>query len=402
MSRALPTVARLAAWRHHLHRMPEIAFTEHKTSAFIAEQLASFGGDIEIRKGLGGGTGIVATIRGAGALAPDAARRAIALRADIDALPIEEEADVPYRSEVPGVAHLCGHDGHTSMLLGAAEALAGPARDSFGGAVHLIFQPAEEAGGGAAVMIEEGLFDSVAADAAEVYGMHNWPVAISRRLRPGQFSARAGPIMASADEFAIDIEGRGGHAAMPHVCVDPVHAGAQLVLALQAIVAREADPLQPVVLSTTLFHAGEAVNAIPGSARLAGTVRAFDADARARALDGIRRVADAVAASTGTRARVDVAEGYPSTVNAAAQTAFAADVAAEIVGEENVLRDLEPPTMGAEDFSYMLQKRPGAYLWLCGDSEYALHHPKYVFDDAVLPLGAAWFVRLAQRALPAV
>jgi len=385
---------RMASWRHALHRQPELAFEEVKTSQFIADKLASFGGDMAIARGLGG-TGLVASLRGTGA----GRGGAIALRADMDALPIHEEADVPYRSEVPGVAHLCGHDGHTAMLLGAAEYLAAN-RGAFSGTAHFVFQPAEEEGGGAAVMLADGLFETVAADATAVYGLHNWPRAISRTLRPGGFAATSGPVMAAADEFEIRIDGVGGHAAMPHVCVDPVYVGAQVVTALQSLVARDASPLDAVVVSCTNFHAGESTNAIPPTAALAGTVRAFDAAARARVKARLPALAAAVAAAHGAAAATTYVDGYPATVNAAAETAFAADCAEAVVGADRVVRDGEPPSMGAEDFSYLLHERPGAYLWLGGDSDYALHHPKYVFDDDLLPVGAAWFATLVTRALP--
>ena len=385
---------RLAAWRHALHRQPELGFDLFKTSQFVADTLASFGGDMAITRGLGG-TGVVASLRGGAGTSG----RGIALRADMDALPIFEEADVPYRSEVDGVAHLCGHDGHTAMLLGAAEHLVSVA-DTIDGTVHFVFQPAEEAGGGGEVMVRDGLFRDVAADATAVYGLHNWPRAISKTLRPGGFAATAGPVMAGADEFEMVITGRGGHAAMPHVCVDPVLAGAQVVVALQALVSRSTSPLDSVVVSVTCFGAGEAVNAIPETAVLKGTVRTFDEAVRKRVKARLLDTAAAVAGAFGATVDCDYVDGYPPTVNGADETAFAAACAARVVGADNVVFD-EPPSMGAEDFSYLLRERPGAYLWLGGDSDYALHHPRYVFDDATLTTGAAWFATVASSALRA-
>ncbi|KAH8051661.1 IAA-amino acid conjugate hydrolase [Aureococcus anophagefferens] len=345
---------RLAAWRHALHRQPELGFDLFKTSQFVADTLASFGGDMDITRGLGG-TGVVASLRGGAGTSG----RGIALRADMDALPIFEEADVPYRSEVDGVAHLCGHDGHTAMLLGAAEHLVSVA-ETLDGTVHFVFQPAEEAGGGGevVVMVKDGLFRDVAADATAVYGLHNWPRAISKTLRPGGFAATAGPVMAGADEFEMVITGRGGHAAMPHVCVDPVLAGAQVVVALQALVSRSTSPLDSVVVSVTCFDAGEAVNAIPETATLKGTVRTFDEAVRKRVKV---QLLDTAAAVAGRAAVVALVDGYPPTINGADETAFAAACAARVVGADNVVFD-EPPSMGAEDFSYLLHERPGARL----------------------------------------
>jgi amidohydrolase len=379
--------AELAAWRQELHRHPETAFEEARTAAFVAERLRGFGLD-EVHGGIGG-TGVVGVLRaGSG-------RGTIALRADMDALPITEETGVPYASQVPGRMHACGHDGHTVMLLGAARYLAETRR--FDGTVYLVFQPAEESGGGARVMLEEGLFERFPPD--RVFALHNWP-----GLPLGSFAFHDGPVMAATDRFAIHLQGKGGHAAMPHQGRDPLLAAAQLVQAAQGIVARNVDPVDSAVVSITRLHAGEAYNVIPDSAELSGTTRSFRAETRDLLERRLGEVVRGVALAAGIEATLDYQRGYPPTVNHAAETGLAASCAAEIVGESRVARGALP-SMAAEDFAYMLEQRPGCYAWMGVDDPTrpaaALHSPHYDFNDEAIPIGASWLARLAERLLPA-
>ncbi len=372
----------LRAWRHDLHAHPELAFGEHRTAETVERLLRSFG--LETHRVAG--TGVVGVLDGA---RPGPGR--LGLRADLDALPMDEHTGLPYRSTHKGAFHGCGHDGHTTMLLGAARHLA--AEPDFAGRVHFVFQPAEEAIGGGRVMVEEGLFERFPCDA--VYALHNWP-----GLPRGHVAVRPGPIMASADQFDVIIEARGGHAAMPHRCTDPVVAAAHIVTALQTLVSRATDPAEAAVVSVTKVEAGSAYNVIPGSARLAGTVRSLT-PARRDALEaGLRRVVAGVAAALGVEARVDFQRGYPPTINHAEPVETVARVAEAVVGADRVHRDL-PPSMGGEDFAYMLQACPGAYFWLGGEGPTGcgLHHPGYDFDDALLPLGATLWVQLVRAAL---
>ncbi len=375
---------RLVALRRDIHAHPETAFQEWRTSDLVAEVLAAAG--IEVHRGLAG-TGVVGMLRAGGS------ERAVGLRADMDALPLQERNPFPHRSRFDGRMHGCGHDGHTAMLLGAAEYLAATRR--FDGTVYFIFQPAEEGEGGARVMIEQGLFQRFPMQA--VFGMHNWP-----GLATGQFAIMPGPMMASADQFEITVRGRGAHAAMPHQGADPVVAGSALVQALQTIPSRTLDPLDAAVVSVTQFHAGDAYNVIPERAVLGGTVRAFRPEVRDAAEAAMGRICNGIAAGFGVEADLDYRRGYPPTVNSAAEAELCRAVAADLVGEANVRADLRP-SMGAEDFSFMLQARPGCYVWLgngLGEGGCMLHSPHYDFNDDILPIGASYWARLAERLLP--
>jgi hippurate hydrolase len=367
-------------WRRHLHAHPETAFEEVKTSDYVAALLEGWG--VEVHRGIAK-TGLVGVIRG-----DLPGGKSIGLRADMDALNIYEETNAPHRSTVEGKMHACGHDGHTAMLLAAARHLS-ENRD-FAGTVVLIFQPAEEGGGGGDIMVKEGLFDRFPCDA--VYGLHNWPY-----LPEGVFAASTGAITASTDEFKLKITGKGGHAAFPHVCIDPIVIGAQIVTALQTLISRVADPAEMGVVSVTKFQAGTgAYNIIPEVINLGGTVRTTSPSLRVKLENGIRTLTKAIATSMGGDAELDWRHGYPSVVNTEAETAFARDVAAGIVGADKVLPFV--PTMGGEDFAYMLQKRPGCYIVMGSgktDKDPGLHSPKYDFNDDVLPLGAAYLVDLA-------
>ena len=377
-------LSRLIALRHDLHAHPELAFEEHRSSEVVADFLRALG--LEVHRGLAG-TGVVGVLRNG-----DSARM-IGLRADMDALPLHEQNLFPHRSRHEGRMHACGHDGHTAMLLGAARELAGNAE--FNGTVVFIFQPAEETDGGARVMIEQGLFERFPVDA--VFGMHNWP-----GLPAGQFAVHAGPVMACADQFDIVLDGHGGHAAMPQQARDPLIAGAALVQALQTVVSRTLDPLDPAVLSITRFFAGgEAYNVIPGKAHIGGTVRAFRGEVQDRIEAAIQRLSSGVAASHGVQAHLDYRRGYPPTINSAAEAALCIEVAASVAGANQVRTDM-PPSMGAEDFSYMLREKPGCYVWIGnGEAEGGcmLHNPRYDFNDAILPLGVAYWVALVKRLL---
>jgi hippurate hydrolase len=376
-------ISDVRAWRHEIHANPELLYDVQRTAAFVADRLRDFGCD-EVRTSIGR-TGVVGVIRGA----KGKSSRAIGLRADMDALPIEEETNLPYRSKLAGKMHACGHDGHTAMLLGAARRLA-QTRD-FAGAAVVIFQPAEEGGAGAKAMIDDGLMEDFGIE--EVYGLHNYPT-----LPVGSFMMRKSETMAAADEITITIEGRGGHAAMPHQCVDPVVLGAQIVLALQTIVSRNIDPLDACVVSVTRFEAGSANNIIPQSAWLNGTVRTLKAATRDAVEKQIREIVAGLAVASGATARVDYRRGYPPTVNHPAQTDFAAAVARKVAGESQVHANV-PPLMGAEDFSFMLEARPGAFIFLGNGDSAKLHHPAYDFNDAALPYGVRYWVELAEAAL---
>jgi amidohydrolase len=373
----------VAAWRRDLHAHPELQYDTHRTAAFVAARLAEFGVDAVVT-GIGR-TGVVGVIRGARGTG-----RTIGLRADMDALPIAEASGRPWASTVAGKMHACGHDGHTAMLLGAAQHLA--ETRNFAGTAVVIFQPAEEGGGGARAMVEDGLMERFAID--EVYGMHNMP-----GLPVGSFAIRSGGFLASADTVEIEIEGVGGHAAFPHDCTDTVLAGAAVVQAVQQIVARNVDPLKSAVISITCFNAGFTDNVIPQTAKLLGTVRSLDPGVRDLLERRLREVAPAAAAAYGATARVDYRREYPVTVNHAREAAFAAEVAREVAGAAAVDTD-RPPEMGAEDFSFMLEKRPGAMIFVGNGDSALLHHPAYDFDDAAIPAGASYWVRLVERALP--
>ena len=371
------------AWRREIHQNPGLMYDVEATAEFVAERLRSFGCD-EVKTAIGR-TGVVGVIQGA----KGSSARAIGLRADMDALPIEEETNLPYRSKIPGKMHACGHDGHTAMLLGAAQRLA-QTRD-FAGKAVVIFQPAEEGGAGAMAMIDDGLMDKFGIE--EVYGMHNMPA-----LPIGSFKLRKGPTMASADEITILVEGRGGHGAMPHQCIDPVVIGAQIVTALQTIASRHVDPLDSCVVSVTRFEAGTANNIIPQSAWLNGTVRTLKAATRDAVEKRIHEIVAGVAAAGGATARVEYRRGYPPTVNHGPQADFAAEVARKVAGDSHVDADA-PPVMGAEDFSFMLEARPGAFIFVGNGDSATLHHPAYDFNDAALPYGMSYWVELVETAL---
>jgi amidohydrolase len=372
-------------WRRDIHSHPELLYDVHRTSAFVAEQLKAFGCD-EVATGIGQ-TGVVGVIRGR----LGESDKTIGLRADMDALPIHETTNLPYRSSVEGKMHACGHDGHTAMLLGASRYLA--KTRNFAGKAIVIFQPAEEGGGGAKAMIDDGLMERFTV--AEVYGMHNMP-----KLPVGAFATRKGPLLAAADRFTIDIEGQGGHAAYPQVCVDPILAGAQIVNALQAIVARGVDPLDSCVVSVTKFEAGTAFNIIPQTAQLLGTTRTFLAGTRDLAERRLIEITQGVGAAMGVKVDVHYERGYPTTRNHPDQTDFAAAIAKTVAGADKVAIDM-PPVMGAEDFSFMLEARPGAFIMIGNGDTAGLHDPKYDFNDAALPYGMSYWAQLVETALAA-
>jgi hippurate hydrolase len=381
----------LAAWRRDFHAHPELGFAEHRTAALVAERLASWG--IEVHSGIGGATGVVGTLRnGRG-------NRAVGLRADMDALPMEEENGFAHRSTAPGRMHACGHDGHTTMLLGAARYLAETRR--FDGTVHFIFQPAEEGGGGARAMVAEGLFERFPCDA--VYGLHNRP-----GMPVGRFGIRPGAMMAGCAFFDIRVHGKGGHAARPESTVDPVLCGAAVISALQSVVARNVPSAEAAVVSVTGFDAGKAYNVIPERVALRGTVRAFRAETMRLVEERMRALAEGVAAGFGATAALDFREVTIPVVNAAEQASIFADAAAAIAGEENVERD-RPAAMGSEDFAYMLSERPGAYIITGngtgedgGGGGTEVHNPRYDFNDAAIPWGAGVLAAVAERELPPV
>jgi hippurate hydrolase len=374
----------IAAWRHDLHAHPELLYEVHRTAGFVADRLRAFGCDA-VATGIGQ-TGVVGVIHGRAR----GSNRAIGLRADMDALPIREVRDLPYRSTIEGRMHACGHDGHTAMLLGAGKYLA-ETRD-FDGTAVLIFQPAEEGGGGGEAMVRAGMMERFGIDT--VYGMHNIP-----GLALGQFAIRPGPIMASTDRFTITIEGKGGHAAQPHHAIDSVLVGSHIVVALQSIVARSVDPLESAVVSVCALEAGEAFNVLPHGVTMRGTMRALSGTVRAAIQARIDAIVTHTATAFGASARVEYSGGYPVTDNHPAETDFLADVAAGIVGEDNVERDVAP-MMAAEDFSYMLAHRPGAYIFLGNGDSAGLHHPEYDFCDAAAPYGASLWARVIETGLP--
>jgi len=373
----------LTAWRRHIHRNPELGFEEHATAAFVAEKLEAMG--MKVHRGLAG-TGVVGSLTAGSGEGP-----AIGLRADMDALAMEEHGEHPHRSANPGKMHACGHDGHTTMLLGAAKYLS--ETTNFDGTVHFIFQPAEEGLGGGKKMIEDGLFDLFPVD--EVYGMHNMP-----GIEVGGFAVAEGPMMAARDNFEIRVQGRGSHAAMPHQGVDPVVVGSNIVMALQTVTSRNLVPQQALVISVTQFHAGTtAFNIIPDEVTLRGTCRVFNGEIQKTLPERITRIIEGVAATYGATAELTYHHGYPATVNAGGPSAFCAEVAREIAGENGKV-DLAPlPSMGAEDFSYMLEEKPGCYIWAGNGASAGLHHPEYDFNDELLIVGASYWSRLVERRL---
>jgi amidohydrolase len=377
----------IQAWRRDIHEHPELLYDVHRTAAFVADRLREFGCD-EVATGLGR-TGVVGVIKGRKP-AGESDIKVIGLRADMDALPIEEATELAYASKTPGKMHACGHDGHTAMLLGAARYLA--ETRNFAGDAVVIFQPAEEGGAGAAAMIKDGLMDRFAID--QVYGMHNGP-----GIPIGSFAIRSGPIMAATDSIDIRIQGLGGHAARPHLCIDSVLVGAQLVTALQSIVSRTVDPLESAVVSMCEFHAGNARNVLPQTAELKGTVRTLTAKVREMVEKRVREVVAGVAQMTGAKIELVYDRGYPVAVNHALQTDVARRVAEEIAGDANVHEIA--PQMGAEDFAYMLESRPGAFIF-CGNGDSAgLHHPAYNFNDDAIVFGTSYWIKLVENTLAA-
>jgi hippurate hydrolase len=379
--------AELVHIRRDIHVHPELGFEEKRTSQLVADKLAAWG--VEVHRGLAK-TGVVGVIKGR-----KDSGRAIGLRADMDCLPMQETGDIAHKSTSPGRMHACGHDGHTTMLLGAARYLA--QSRNFEGTVNLIFQPAEEGGGGGRVMVEEGLFTKFPCDA--VYALHNWP-----GLEPGRIAVRPGPMMAATDEIKLRISGRGGHAALPHLAVDPVVIAAHVITALQTVASRNANPVDALVVSLCSMQTSQvgAFNVIPAHVELIGTVRTFTPEMRDLAERRIREITAAVAQGLGGGAEIEYRRGYPATVNAEAESLFAARVGEKVFGKGNVVTDHEP-TMGGEDFSYMLQARPGAYVFL-GQGGMAggclLHNPRYDFNDEVIPLGAGYLAALVEESLP--
>jgi len=380
--------AELKEVRRDLHAHPELAFEESRTAAIVAEKLAAWG--VEVHRGVAK-TGVVGVVKGR----RTASGRGVALRADMDCLPLQEAGVLAYRSRHEGRMHACGHDGHTAMLLGAARYLA--ETRNFDGTAYLIFQPAEESGGGAQRMVSEGLFEKFPAN--EVYALHNWP-----GLPPGKIAVRAGPMMAATDELLITVRGKGGHAAMPHLAVDPVVACAHIIAALQTIASRNANPIDAVVVSICSLQSSQvgAFNVIPDFVRLAGTVRSFRPETRDLAEQRVREIVTLVAQALGASADVDFRRGYPATVNSPREAQFAARVGERVFGAGNVITDAEP-TMGGEDFSYLLAERPGAYVWLGqggGPGGCFLHNPRFDFNDEVIPLGAGYLAALVEESLP--
>lgn len=381
--------------RRDIHAHPELGYDEHRTAELVASTLERWG--IEVTRNVGQ-TGVVGTLRGA--LDSGSPARAIGLRADMDALPIQEVNTVAHASRNAGVMHACGHDGHTAMLLGAAQYLA--ANRQFHGTVQFIFQPAEEGGAGAKAMLDDGLLERFPIDA--VFGVHNWP-----GLAANTLATRAGALMASSNRFRIDIDGVGAHAAMPQQGQDPLLAGTQIVSALQAIITRSKRPIDQAVLSVTQFHGGSSDNVIPQSVWLGGTVRTFDDQVTGLIEQRMGDIATGLATAFGCTARLTFIRAYPPTINDATQAAFAAQVAREVFGEDRVLWDTEP-AMPSEDFSFLLQQRPGCYAFLgSGHGEHRghehgsgpceLHNASFDFNDELLPAGASYFVRLVQRFL---
>jgi hippurate hydrolase len=375
----------MTVWRRHLHAHPETAFEEVRSADMVAGKLESFG--IEVHRGLAK-TGVVGVLKAGGS------DRRIGLRADMDALHIHELNDFEHRSTIDGKMHACGHDGHTTMLLGAAKYLAETMR--FDGTVYFIFQPAEENEAGGRVMVDEGLFEQFPAEA--VYGMHNMP-----GIETGKIAVMAGAMMASADFFEVEVTGIGAHGAFPHLGIDPILVGAEIVSALQRIVARSTDPMKQAVVSVTQFHAGHTTNVIPETALLSGTARAFSEQVQDLIEGSIRQIAEGIAQAHGAKVRVEYDRRYPPTVNSVVETELAATAAATVVGEENLLRDLDP-IMGAEDFGWMLKAKPGCYIWLGNGTGgerggCMVHNHNYDFNDDILTVGASYWATLVEELL---
>lgn len=373
----------ITGWRRDIHQHPEILYDTHRTSALVAEKLNEFGCD-EVVTGIGR-TGVVGVIRGKS----DTRGRVIGLRADMDALPMQEQTGLDYASEIPNAMHACGHDGHTAMVLGAAKYLA--ETRNFDGTAIVIFQPAEEGGNGAEAMCKDGLMDRFGIQ--EVYAMHNVP-----GVPTGQFAIRSGPLLAAADEFDIQLEGRGGHAAKPHQTIDTTVMLSQLIVALQTIVSRNADPILQAVLSVTSVEtSSKAFNVIPQSARIRGTVRTHSNELRDLIEQRLKEVSEGISATFGGSVSVTYTRGVPVTINAEAQTGYAAEAAVSVGGS-----CIEAPmVMGGEDFSFMLEERPGAFIVLGNGDSAGLHHPEYNFNDEIIPIGCSWFAEMVERRMPA-
>jgi len=367
-------------WRHQLHAMPEIAFQEEKTAQFVEQKLRSFGVKVYPRIA---GTGVIAS------LSAGDSSKAIALRADLDALPIVEKTNVGYCSTHQGMMHACGHDGHTTMLLGAVQYLS--EHQDFNGTVYFVFQPAEENEGGGRKLVEEGFFEKYPVDA--VYGMHNWP-----GLDVGKFAIRSGPVMASYDVFDITINGKGGHAAAPHNSVDPIVIAGHVIVALQTISSRQTSPLDSVVVSITRVHAGDSYNVIPETAHLSGTVRTFHQDVQDNVIAQINQIAEAICNAFGASVEIEYQQRYPSTINTETETEHSVLAALEVVGDDNIICN-NPPSMGSEDFSFLLNESKGCYVSIGNGHSASLHNPHYDFNDDILPIGASYWVRLAQMQL---
>jgi hippurate hydrolase len=388
----MPIVNRLAefhddivAWRRDLHRHPEILYEVHRTAAAVADKLRAFGVD-EVATGIGR-TGVVGVIRGR----KSESGKVVGLRADMDALPLRETTGKPWASTVEGRMHACGHDGHTAMLLGAARYLA--ETRNFDGTAVVIFQPAEEGGAGGKAMVADGLMERW--NIHEIYGMHNMP-----GLAVGKFATRPGPLMAATDEFTIDITGLGGHAARPHGTVDPITVGSSIVQALQTIVSRSVDPIESAVVSVTKFHAGDAYNIIAETAQIAGTVRTLKAEMRDLVEGRFRAIIANLGPAFGAKIALRYVRNYPITRNHPTETAFAAKAAGDVVGATAVDSDA-PPVMGGEDFSYMLEARPGAFIFVGNGDTAGLHNPAYDFNDDVIPIGCSYWARIVETAMPA-
>ncbi|MEM1164605.1 MAG: M20 aminoacylase family protein [Pseudomonadota bacterium] len=385
LNRIVEFHAEATEWRRDIHQNPELLFEVHRTAALVEEKLKEFGVD-EIATGIGR-TGVVGVIKGR----KTESGKVIGLRADMDALPINEVRDLPYKSQTPGLMHACGHDGHTTMLLAAAKYLA--ETRNFDGTAVVIFQPAEEGGGGGDEMVKDGMMDRWGIQ--EVYGMHNAP-----NIPTGAFAMRTGPLLAAADTFDVRIEGVGGHAARPHDCVDPVPIAAQLITAFQTVVARNTDPLESLVISTTQMQASDAHNIIPQVVTLNGTVRTLSAEVRDLAERRMGEICENMGKAFGATVTLAYHRGYPVTVNHPDQTDFAASIARDVAGDAMVDANVEP-IMGAEDFSYMLEARPGAFVFLGQGDGPICHHPEYDFNDEIIPVGATFWSRLVETAMPA-
>lgn len=382
LNRAAEMQEEITEWRRHIHQNPELLFDVHQTAAFVESKLEEFGCD-EIVTGLGR-TGVVGIIRGNGGDGTT-----IGLRADMDALPINESSGVPHASVTAGKMHACGHDGHTAMLLGAAKYLA--ETRNFSGSVAVIFQPAEEGGGGGNEMVKDGMMERFAIE--KVFGMHNMP-----GLPVGAFATRPGAIMAGTAEFTITVTGKGGHAAMPNTTIDPIVITSHIVTGLQTIASRNLDPVQSLVISVTKFHAGDAYNVIPETAEIAGTVRTLKAEVAKQAEQRIRELVEGIAVAHGATANVQYDVNYPVTYNHVDETDFAIDIARDIAGDAQVEGSVNP-VMGGEDFSYMLEARPGSFIFIGNGDTANLHHPKYDFNDEIIPHGVSYWVKLAETAL---